>query len=44
MGRREGRAADEALRCCAQAGLSVGRGASPVGEEVLTPLVKNEPP
>jgi hypothetical protein len=44
MGRREGRAADEVLRCWAQAGLCVGRGASPVGEEVLTPPGKKEAP
>jgi hypothetical protein len=44
MGRREGRAADEVLRCWAQAGLCVGRGASPVGEEVLTPPWKKEAP
>jgi hypothetical protein len=42
MGRREGRAADEVLRCCAQAGLGIGRGGNPVGEEAVTPLVKNE--
>jgi len=44
MGRREGRAADEVLRCCAPAGLRFGRGANPPGRESVTPLVKIETP
>jgi hypothetical protein len=44
MGRREGRAAGKVLRCCPQAGLRVGGGASPVGKEVVTPWVKIETP
>jgi hypothetical protein len=43
MGRREGRAAGQVLRCCAQAGLRIGGGANPVGKEVVIPLARDPP-
>jgi DNA helicase II / ATP-dependent DNA helicase PcrA len=44
MGRREGRAAREVLRCCAPAGLRFGRGANPPGRESVTPLLTTYTP
>jgi hypothetical protein len=44
MGRREGRAAGEVLRCCAQAGLRIGRGGQPVGGRGDHPCQNRDPP
>jgi hypothetical protein len=43
MGRREGRAAGEVLRCCAQGGLRIEGGANPVGKERWPPLQNRDP-
>jgi hypothetical protein len=44
MGRREGRAPDEVVSCCAQAALRIGRGANPVGKEAVPPWSKSKIP
>jgi len=44
MGRREGRAAREVLRCCAPAGLWFGRGPTRPAGNRWPPCSKSRPP